>query len=470
MDNVKVEGTREERRERVRQLREAFAQLRRWNDPSKLPNKAELKAFEQWVLRGRSDARPLFLFRVWSHPSPTMDIARELAKDADLKDMERSTEIASTILRDPIVPTNDVLGPAVELLTDLFLPQEPLTLSTSEGKWSHHAPLGWRLAWSRTSQWLYAPGFNPQFVYPRRLDLLWGFSPGDWDLAHPGPLANIERVMELCAHYLEPSGFPGEETLKRRVANRLHAEFEQRDLVEPFATIWNRVQARAGRSSSWDRELEPGKEFYTDTTMNYNALAIHGTTVNRSLIEALTGVLRDLGLVDVMPKRPDPVDLGNHLHPMMLERLGYEKGDAVPGHRLRISTNAEFTDSEDARVHLDVVVPLPHASHEPAEDAPTLLLVPRPDKPYADIGNGYLLNLYLVRRVFHRDSGTHLYIYTNCGLVDGKRLKKAEDQEGPGLYKCKYSPLKGKGVVLVDDLEHDFPAWTGERLPLPSWA
>ena len=55
MDNMKVEGTREERRERVRQLREAFAQLRRWNDPSKLPNKAEAQGFRavdsSWPIR-----------------------------------------------------------------------------------------------------------------------------------------------------------------------------------------------------------------------------------------------------------------------------------------------------------------------------------------------------------------------------------------------------------------------------------
>lgn len=470
MDNMNVEGTREERRERVRQLREAFAQLRRWNDPSKLPNKAELKAFEQWILRGRSDAQPLFVFRVWSHPSPTMDVARELAKDADLKDMERSTEIASTILRDPIVPTADVVGAAAELLADVFLPQKSLTLVVSDGEWIHRAPLHWELAWSQLSQWMYAPGFNPQFVFPRRLDLLWGVVPWDPDLTHPGPLANIERVMALCAHYVEPSGFPGEHTLKQQVADRLRVEFERRDLVEPFAGIWDRVQTRAGRSSDWDQDLEPNKEFYTDTTLNYNALAIHGTAADRSLVQALIGVVGDLGLADDAPRPPDAVDLGKHLHPTMLDRLGYQKGDRVPGYRLRISTNAEFTDSDNARVHLDLVVPLPHASNEPAEDTPTLLLVPRPDKPYADIGNAYLLNLYLLRRVFHRDAGTHLWFYTTCGLVDGKRLKKAEDQEGPGLYKCKYSPLKGKGVVLVDDPEYDFPAWTGERLPIPSWA
>jgi len=48
-------------------------------------------------------------------------------------------------------------------------------------------------------------------------------------------------------------------------------------------------------------------------------------------------------------------------------------------------------------------------------------------------------------------------------------IKKAEDVEGPGLFKCKYLPLKGNGAALVDDEEYDFPEWRGDPLPPVDW-
>lgn len=464
-----VSRSRDEGRERVRAIRQVLAQLKRWADPRKLPTKKELSAFEQLLVGAEPEIRPLFVFRVWAHQEPSLALARALAKETSRADIERSATIANSFLLDSIVPNVDVLHEAGPVLADFFLPGPRVSIETADGVWESRVSLSWYGRWSSLVQWIYSPRSNPQLVDLRRLDLLWEFELSDPGLEHAGTISDVSALMEICAHFVEPSGFPRENTPKRRLASVLRSEFEKRDLIEPFASIWERVRTRAGRSAIWDQELDPGKKFGSDILYDYGALVIHDMAVDGSLIGKLTDILAEQGMLEGVARSADSVELSRHLHPKMLPRLGYEKGDAIPGYRLRIRTNAEFTDSESARIHLDVVVPCPHPSEPPDKDVPTLLLAPRPDKPYAEIGRAYELNLQTLRRVFHRETETHIWRYTTCGFGAGHGLKKAEDQEGPGLYKCKYLPLKGEGAALVDDAEHDFPAWTGDPLPPVDW-
>ncbi len=458
------------RRDHLRRFRETLALLRRWEpDPQALPTKAELRSFEQFYLRGESETQPLLVFRLWADPAPTMATAIRLASESTHADAERSATIARTFLWNPIVPPTDVIGEAGDLLADLFFPGDPVNIRTAEGVWKYGRPLTWDSVWSGLNWWLHTPRGNPRYYKLRRLSLMWRFDPDKVELdENIGQGISVRTLMGSCAHFIEPSGFPGEDTLKRRLATQLREEFERRDLSPPFAIMWQRVQTRSGRAANWDQELKPGKKFYSDLLYRYGALAVHDAQVNASLVGVLIGTMRGLGWVDEVSSQPEGVDLGRHLHPQMFARLGYAKGDRVPAYRVRISTNAEFTDSEQARIHLDFLVPVPSLSG-PSKDVPTLLLVPRPDKPYARLGTAYELNMRMLHRVFHRDAGTPLWAYTTCGFVDGSGLKKAEDEEGPGLYKCKYLPLKGEGAALVDDVEHDFPAWAGDPLPPPNW-
>ena len=458
------------RREHLRRIRETLTVLRRWSsDPQGLPTKAELRSFEQFYLRGESETQPLLIFRLWADPAPTMATAIRLASESTHADMERSVTIATTFLWDPIVPQADVIGEAGDVLADLFFPGNPVSIRTAEGVWKHGRSLTWDSVWTGLNWWLHTPRTNPRYYKLRRLSLLWRFDPDKVELdENIGQGITVRTLMASCAHFIEPSGFPGEDTPKRRLASRLCEEFERRDLSPPFATFWQRVQTRSGRAANWDRELERGKKFYSDLLYRYGALAVHDVQVEASLLGILIGTMQGLGWVDEVSGQPEEVDLGRHLHAKMFPRLGYAKGDRVPAYRLRISTNAEFTDSEEARIHLDVLVPVPSPSGA-SKDLPTLLLVPRPDKPYARVGTAYELNMRMLRRVFHRDAGTPLWAYTTCGFVDGSGLKKAEDVEGPGLFKCKYLPLKGNGAALVDDEEYDFPEWRGDPLPPVDW-
>lgn len=447
------------RREEFRTIKRGLGEFKR--RASAFPTNEELKLFEQCFLGGESNEDLLLLFQIWAHPHPRLDDAIQMASRVSRWNCARSGEILNGMVRIQESPKVDILGGAAPALRDFFYPNVFVERECADGRYVERFmrdihPM--RIVHG-LSTWLGLTAYpNPQLLWPHRLNWIWRIDP--WDLDERS-LDDFQHLMNTVVNFIPPCGLLGDDLPHYKVVEQLSQEFESRksELPPPLADGWERAQTRAGRASRWEPYRFPDDELSTIGDDGLVPYVTHDSEIEAPHFHLIVSIFEELDVLDsAEPVRE--VDAGKLLHEKMIARLGYSKGEPVPGHVMRLQMNADFVDSDTARIDLDILRLWPHRERRAKQDVPTMVWITRPEKHWPSVPT---LKPYrsLARRAFEDRAGIPLYVYSSLG--DGN-IKRAADIDGsvhnPGHY-----PLASTKYPLLDDPAFDCPPWQGDPLP-----
>jgi len=421
-----------------------------------LPNAKQLGAFQRYWLTGQSSERLPLAFRVWAHPEPSTDIVERFLRQTSKEEWGWSRgfwyEIA---MADPRLPAIDLFGRSKNVLRGLFGPLQESSVKLADGAVAVRTPLKFRRWWEGVSQWLRLRVSNANYCLPDYSDAMWNLAPD-----HYQGVSGLYGVLYQAAHFIEPRGLKGADTRQKRFAEAFAADLESRDLPRYLRVLWEQLKTRKGRAFRWESEI--GSSDYPDLD-GYEVVVSHGAEVGETVIRRAGAVFEGLGLGIPDLAGIQAVEVAQAISRPLAEELGYGAGVPIPARRLRIRTNPDFTDSEIAEIHVDVIAPIPNPARPVPGTAPTLLLVPRPKESYVQgSAYGYEFNYRLVQRTFTDETGITLKPYVTMDEWEGNE-RTAERFWGP-CYKADYQPLKVGRNALLDDPERDFPPWDGEPL------
>ena len=465
-----MENASARREEDWRQVRQY---LRR--DPN--VDRERLGKYESYFFTGEPEP-PGLIERLWLHPDGLRSWNAILAHATPSDFINARGSLRTYCEGERFAASNGALGHSGRALIKIFFPPASDGFVRFKGKsWEATAGLG---AWS--SSWLTAERAAPYSIDQYTEELFWRLIPTDAqvelalrenaeadELDHIPPEwralgeSYLSEYRYLCqiANYVEPRGLPGEDTPQRRHAERMHRDFTERaaanKLPKYLGVWWEDMQTRECRGRVW---TDLPSEYAEDDDNVYEVLAAHGNPANARISDVVR-VLAKLGFADAYfdGRRVDQISLEKHLDPRFAKRLGYKKGQKIPGYRYRIETNAEYTDATTARVHLDVVVPVLAPGHDEA-DSPSLVVIPRPDKPYAvSEAITWQLNHRMLRRVYEERTGVPLTVYRDSNRWDTYPFHWGD------FFDAKYTPNRPKVNAFPNDKRSDFPKWSGKSLP-----
>ncbi len=426
-----------------------------------LPNGKQLGALQRYWLTGQSSERLPLAFRVWAHPEPSPDIVERFLRQTSKEEWGWSRgfwyEIAMV---DPRLPALDLFGPNKKVLRDVFGPLQDSTIQVADGPIAVRSPVQFLRWWRGVTNWMELRVSNANYCMPDYSERIWSLAP-----AHCDDLGEMHGALHQAAHFIEPQELQGAGTPHRLFAERFARELDSQALPEYVRVLWERLKTRAGRASYWDSDIRMLD--YGDLG-GYEVVVAHDADVGEGVIDLAGKTFESLGLGVPDSNGIESVEISRALSRPFAHRLGYENDARIPAHRLRIRTSPDFVDSDRAEIHVDVLVPVPNPLRPLGDRAPSLLFVPRPKEGYVLYpALGYQLNYRLFQRTFAERTGIVLEPYVTMGEWEGDE-RTAERFWGP-CYKADYQPLKLGRNALLDDAEHDFPAWEGELLaPLGS--
>ncbi len=280
------------------------------------------------------------------------------------------------------------------------------------------------------------------------------------------PYGNLHTILCQCANYVEPRGTTGDDTPQRRFCDYLRKELDERALPPFLKEQWEKVQTRSGRNFWIKIDLTDGDQLTWDDADGYPTFVEHDKICKPHLIPKLIEIFQRLNFTQDSfdPSIALEIDLSKHLTPRMVKRLGYGAGQPIPAYRYRIHTNDKYTDDDNARVYVDLIIPIRNASLVPQPDTPALLWVSRPSGTFCAPGSlPFELNQRMVRRIFALENGFELQRYCNLNFHDRKKLLEFESKDP--FYAADYQPMVNFRMPILDRPEDDFPPWKGDPLP-----
>lgn len=450
-DSERVAGRQSRWRDIITMLRKE-----RDVDRSCFPNTSLLRRFERYWLTGQSKKPMPLVFRVWAHPEPTLERGLAFAASSTNKDWEWSSGFWFSQTSDVQQPIGDLFGDARDALQALFAPRSLTRVKLADEAIWIDPKVDFSWWWSHMAQWLTVPSTNHGFYYPWATELMWKSAPPRYE----DDGRRIYRVLHQTANFVEPGDYRGADTPQARFVRAFREELRTRDIPDYVRELWEILSHREGRASAW--EGTSGIEDYPDRC-GYEVAGGFGS-VSISLLQEAAATFEALGYGRAAGVR-DTIDLSRHLSSTMKSRLGYEQTDSVPAYRLRIETNSEYSDSDTARIHLDIVAPIAGPSANRTEPGPSILWIPRPEQAYVLFdAYTYDLNYRMARREFERRTGIRLYRYVSAEELGGFDIETANELWGP-FSVADEQPLRVCRNALVDDADHDFLPWEGGALP-----
>jgi hypothetical protein len=425
-------------------------------DRSCFPSTSLLSRFERYWLAGQSKKPMPLVFRLWAHPEPTLERGLAFAASSTEKDWKWSSAFWFSQTSDFQQPIGDLFGDAREALQALFAPSSLTRVKLADDAIWIDRKQRFRSWWLDMAQWLMDPSTNHGLYYPWATELMWKGAPRRFE----DDGRRIYRVLHQTANFVEPGDYRGADTPQARFVRAFREELQTRDIPDYVRELWETLSHREGRASAWEGTF--GMEDYPDRS-GYEAAGGFGSA-SIDLFHEAAATFEALGYGRAGGVR-DTIDLSRHLSPTMKSRLGYEQTDSVPAYRLRIETNSEYSDSERARIHLNIVAPIAGPSANQTEPGPSILWIPRPEQAYVLFdAYTYDLNNRMARREFERRTGVRLYRYVSTEDLAGLDIETANELWGP-FSVAEEQPLRVGRNALVDDTDHDFPLWEGDALP-----
>lgn len=418
------------------------------------------------------------IFRLWFHPDQSEENWISIIKATDDSDFKRSQGIFMSETGTWVKHLNafGFMGGIEPRMADVFFPdQQTIDSFAAKGVSLPEFIFGNRFgSWTMDARsWLIGHAAPSRSWVEFTARYIWdAFHRADpkyfhWEIGSNNPVVwALQRIICQCANYVEPRGMPGEDTPQRRLAEYLKEGLNSRQLPPDLQELWERILSRSGRNFWMKFDLTQAEGLDSADKEGYATFVCHSSSLRPSLIPLLNDIFKQLGFTreGFDRSRATTVDIGRHLTDPMIKRLGYRSGQPIPAYRYRIHTNDTYTDEDTARVHADLLLPVPHASLKPEPTTPMLLWVPRPNGTFAVQGSmAYELNERMVRRLFTVNTKMELQRYFNA-QIPYRKDEIAFHRKDP-FYDADYQPMVSYRMPIVDRPEDDFPTWRGDPLP-----
>lgn len=455
----------------LKQRKQAWRPIKKVLQQSESVDREFIKPLEEYFLTGKEpvfgkyDYPFLFMhFKLWFHPDQSEENWQRIIAQTSEKSFQHSMGIffndAGSVM--DFASDYGYMGGLEERVYKIFRPETAPSpdkdMSLEVNSWSRNI---WK--------WLFYAGANPYFTGQYKVEYIFNslsqLDPEKMKSRGILPYPELTTLLTLCAHFVEPRGLPGEDTQVKHFVEKMLEMLKTRDLPEFIREVWERVQTRKGREKRWvklDREYPIDSEWeeYPEHDVGYFTYVIHDDKLHPEFFAAVHGIYQQLGFIDLPfdPAHIDVVDLGRHLSPEMFPRLGYEEGDGVPGYRYRLKTKNDYVDSDEARIDVDLIMPLLPSSFVPAKDTPVFFLTPRPVYAYViDFAYAHQLNARMARRLFKKETGhdflRHLFVHG----------KATDFDKAIPFYKVKYQPfVSGRKALDTTNPKCEFPPWQGK--------